>query len=78
MIQPTRNSIYSKSYSREVKLLVHKSVDFPSDLSVMEMLSHQSENSVHVQATITKCSPAVQALSFDERDCILPTEKRLR
>ncbi|KAG4077291.1 hypothetical protein HA402_009920 [Bradysia odoriphaga] len=78
MIQPTRNSIHSKSYSREVKLLVHKSIDFPSDLSVVEMLSHQSENNVHIYPSITKCSSAVQALSFDERDCILSTEKHLR
>lgn len=78
MIKPTSNSDYSTSYSKDVKLLVHKSVEFPSDLSVVKMLSHRSENIIRIYSDVTKCSSAVKALSFDERDCVLPTEKRLR
>lgn len=78
MINPKRNSVYSTSYSEDVKLLIHKSADYPSDLSLTKMLSHRDENLIRIYSDVTKCSSAVKALSFDERDCILPSEKRLR
>lgn len=78
MMKPTHNFDYSTTYSRDVKLLIHKSIVFPSDLSTVKMLSHRSENIVRIYSDVTKCSSAVKALSFDERDCILPLEKSLR
>lgn len=63
---------------RDVKMLIHSSNVYPSDLSVVKMLSDSSENIVEIEADVTKCSSDVKALSFDGRDCILPWEKRLR
>lgn len=69
---------YSTAYSKGVKLLVHQSIAFPSDLSVVKMLSHQSENIVRIKSDVTKCSADVKALPYDERDCIFSWEKKLR
>lgn len=78
MLKPTNHFDYSTTYSSDVKMLIHKSSVFPSELSVEKMLSQRSENIVRICSEVTKCSSEVKALTFDERDCILPWEKNLR
>lgn len=78
MMKPTRNLDYTTTHSSDVKLFIHKSTVFPSDLNLIKMLSHESENIVVIQSEVTKCSSDVRALTIDDRDCIFPSEKRLR
>ncbi|KAJ6643932.1 Sodium channel protein Nach, partial [Pseudolycoriella hygida] len=78
IVKPTHNFEYSTTYSRDVKLLIHKSVSYPSDLNVMKILSQQSESTIRIYSDVTRCSNEVKSLTFAERDCILPSEKTLR
>lgn len=78
MMKPTRNLDYTTTSSGDVKLFIHKSTVFPSDLNVEKMLSSESENVVVIQSEVTKCSSDVRALPIVDRDCILPSEKQLR
>lgn len=75
---PPNTKAYSSTYSEGIKLLIHSSSIYPSDLSIEEVISHRSESIVRIKSTFTMCALSVRELPTADRECIFSPEQKLR
>lgn len=66
------------SYNDGVRLIIHEYSAYPSDTSIVKMLAPHTENIASINAELTFCSTALNALPIGDRQCALPEEISLR
>lgn len=74
----TQLPVVDTYYTEGIKLLIHETTIYPSDLSVKRILSRKYETAIRLTATATTLSNDVKLLSADDRGCLLKNEKELR
>ncbi|EDV37462.1 nach, isoform A [Drosophila ananassae] len=67
-----------QSYSFGVKLLIQESDAFPSAHSSSKFIAFNSEVFAAIRPQETFCSPAVKALSIEDRNCVFRNEFKMR
>lgn len=65
-------------YSDGFKVLLSENDAFPSAHSITKFTPLKQETFLSIQPIETYCSPAVKALSIDQRQCVLPHEFPLK
>lgn len=60
------------------KLIIHEYSSYPSDTSIVKMLAPRTENIASINAELTFCSTALNALPISDRQCALPEEIALK
>lgn len=66
------------SYSKAFKILIQETNAFPSAHSITKFAPLNEEVFIIVRPTQTFCSQAVKDLSFENRMCVFPDEKKLK
>lgn len=66
------------SYNDGVRLIIHEYTAYPSDTSIVKMLAPRTENIASINAELTFCSTALNALPISDRQCALPEEIPLK
>lgn len=78
VLKPQIDNSKTSVYSEGIKLLVHDTKVFPSEMAFEKMISHKYETLVRLSTIITTCSNEVKELSIESRECAYEYEKKLR